>query len=60
MVYAGIKNSAGLDVGSVKLQQSSENEYSGIWNVSLGSDIYNATIEASGHDGSKVSMTPCR
>ena len=54
MVYADIKNSAGLDVGRVNLKQYSENEYSGIWNVSVGSDTYNATIEASGPDGSKV------
>jgi hypothetical protein len=53
-VYADIKNSAGSDVGRVKLNQSSENEYSGIWNVSAGSDIYNATIEASGPDGSRA------
>lgn len=54
MVYADIKNSAGSDVGRVDLKQSSENEYSGIWNVSVGSDTYNATIEASGPDGSKA------
>ena len=54
MVYADIKNSAGSDVGRVNLNHSSENEYSGIWNVSAGSDTYNATIEASGPDGSKA------
>jgi len=53
-VYADIKNSAGSDVGRVNLNHSSENEYSGIWNVSAGSDTYNATIEASGPDGSKA------
>ena len=54
MVYIDLKNSAGSDVGRVNLNQSSENEYSGIWNVSAGSDTYNATIEASGPDGSKA------
>ena len=44
MVCADIKNSAGSDVGRVNLNQSSENEYSGIWNVSVGPDTYNATI----------------
>ena len=53
-VYADIKNSAGLDVGRVNLKQSSDIEYSGIWNVSVGSDTYNTTIEATGPDGSKV------
>jgi hypothetical protein len=54
MVYIDLKNSAGSDVGRVNLNHSSENEYSGIWNVSAGSDTYNATIEASGPDGSKA------
>ena len=53
-VYADIKNLTGLDVGKVNLKQYSGNEYSGIWNVSVGSDTDNATIEASGPDGSKV------
>ena len=53
-VYADIKNSAGLDAGRVNLKQSSENEYSGIWNVSVGSGTYNATIEASEPNGSKT------
>jgi hypothetical protein len=53
-VYADIRNSSGWDVGKVNLKRSSENEYSGIWNVSAGSGIYNATIEASGPDGSKT------
>jgi hypothetical protein len=54
IVYADIKNSAGLDVGRLSLKPSSKNEYSGIWNVSVGSGIYNATIEASRPDGSKT------
>ncbi len=54
MVCADIKNSAGSDVGRVNLNQSSENEYSGIWNVSVGPDTYNATIEASGPNGSRT------
>jgi archaellum component FlaG (FlaF/FlaG flagellin family) len=54
MVYIDLKNSAGSDVGRVNLNHSSENEYSGIWNVSAGSDTYNATIKASGPDGSKA------
>jgi len=54
MVYIDIKNSAGSDVGRVNLNQSSENEYSGIWNASAGSGTYNATIMASGPDGSKA------
>ncbi len=53
-VYIDLKNSAGSDVGRVNLNRSSENEYSGIWNVRVGSDTYNATIEASGPEGSKV------
>ena len=53
-VYADIKNSAGLDIGSLNLKPSSENEYSGIWNASVESDTYNVTIEASGPDGSKT------
>jgi hypothetical protein len=53
-VYADIKNSTGLDVGRVNLKQSSDTEYSGIWNVSVGFDTYNATIEVTGPDGSKV------
>jgi hypothetical protein len=53
-VYADIKNSAGSDVGRVNLNQSSENEYSGIWNANAGSDTYNATIEIAGPDGSKA------
>jgi hypothetical protein len=54
MVYAEIKNSAGLDIGRVNLKRSSDTEYSGIWNVSVGSGTYNATIEATGPDRSKV------
>jgi hypothetical protein len=54
MLYADIKNSAGSDVARVNLNQSSENEYSGIWNASAESDTYNATIVASGPDGSKT------
>ena len=53
-VFIDLKNSTGSDVGRVNLNQSSENEYSGIWNVRVGSGTYNATIEASGPDGSKV------
>ena len=53
-VYIDLKNSAGSDVGRVNLNQSSENEYSGIWNVRVGSDTYNATIEVSGPDGSRA------
>ena len=53
-VYADIKNSAELDIGSLNLKPSYENEYSGIWNASVESDTYNVTIEASGPDGSKT------
>ncbi len=53
MVYADIKNSAGLEVGRVNLKRSAENEYAGIWNAHVGSNAYNATIETSGPDGSK-------
>ena len=53
-VYADIKNSAGLDIDSLNLKRSSENEYSGIWNASVESDTYNVTIEASGPDGSET------
>jgi hypothetical protein len=53
-VYADIKNSAGLDIDSLNLKPSSENEYSGIWNASVESDTYNVIIEASGPDGSKT------
>jgi len=54
IVYADIKNSAGLDVGRLSLKPSSGNEYSGIWNVGVGSGTYNATIEASRPDGLKM------
>jgi len=54
MVYADIKNSAGLGVARVNLKRSSENEYAGIWNARVGSDAYNATIETSGPDESKT------
>ncbi len=53
-VYADIINSAGINVGKVNLKPSSENGYFGIWNASVESDIYNATIEASGRDGVKT------
>jgi hypothetical protein len=53
-VYADIKNSARLDIGSLNLKPSSENEYSGIWNAGVESDTYNVIIEASGPDGSKT------
>ncbi len=52
-VNANIKNSAGLNVGSINLKPSSGNAYSGIWRVGVGSGTYNATIDASGPDGSK-------
>lgn len=52
-VYADIINSAGINVGKVNLNPS-ENGYFGIWNASVESDIYNATIEATGPDGSKT------
>jgi hypothetical protein len=52
-VYADITNSSGLNVGKINLKPSSENGYFGIWNASIESDIYNATIEATGADGSK-------
>jgi hypothetical protein len=54
VVYIDLKNSAGSDVARVNLNQSSENEYSGIWNASVESDTYNATIVASRPDGSKT------
>jgi len=53
-VYADIKNAVGIEVGRVNLEQTSENEYSGIWNASVGSGTYNVTIDASGFQGSKV------
>ena len=53
-VYIDLKNSAGSDVGRVNLNQSSENEYSGIWNANAGSGTYNATVVASRPDGSKA------
>ncbi len=53
-VYADIINSSGFYVAKVNLKPSSENRYFGIWNASVKSDIYNATIEASGPDGSKT------
>jgi hypothetical protein len=52
-VYADIINSAGINVGKVNLNPS-EDGYFGIWNASVESDIYNATIEAAGPDGSKT------
>jgi hypothetical protein len=51
-VYADITNSSGLNVGKVNLKPSSENGYIGIWNASVESDVYNATIKGSGPDGS--------
>ncbi|MDD2755436.1 MAG: hypothetical protein PHS80_07890 [Methanothrix sp.] len=51
-VYADIINSSGLNVGKVNMKPSSENGYIGIWNACVKSDIYNATIEVSGPDGS--------
>jgi len=54
MVYAGIKNSAGLEVGRVNLKRSSENEYDGFWNARVASDVYNASIRISGYDGTKT------
>ena len=53
-VNADIINSSGFNVGKVNLKPSSENGYFGIWNASVESGIYNATIEASGPDGSKT------
>jgi len=47
IVYADIKNSAGLDVGRVSLKPSSANEYSGVWIAGVGAGTYGATIEAS-------------
>jgi hypothetical protein len=53
-VYAGIKESDGLDAGKVDLEPSSVNAYSGIWNANVELGVYNATIEVSGPDGSKT------
>lgn len=53
-VYADIKNAAGIEVARVNLRQTSGNGYTGIWYANVGSGIYNATIDASGVQGSKV------
>lgn len=53
-VHADIKNSEGLDAGRVDLKPSLENGFSGVWNASVQSGIYNATIEVSGPDGLKT------
>ena len=53
-VYADIKNAAGIEVARVNLKQISGNEYTGIWDANVGSGTYNATIDASGLQGSKM------
>ena len=54
MVYADIKNAAGIVVGRVNLEQTSVNEYAGIWNADLGTGAYDTTIDVSGSQGSKT------
>lgn len=51
-VYASIKNSAGIEISRVNLHRTSGDEYAGIWNASVASGKYNATIDASGSGGS--------
>jgi hypothetical protein len=53
-VYANIKNSEGIEIGRLNLQQTSVNEYAGIWNANVASGTYMATIDASGSGGSKT------
>jgi hypothetical protein len=53
-VYANIKNSAGIEIGGVNLHRISGDGYAGIWNANVASGKYNATIDASGSEGSKT------
>lgn len=53
-VYANILSPDGSDAGRINLKASSENGFSGTWNGGAEPGIYNATIEVSGPDGSKI------
>lgn len=54
IVYADIKNAAGIEVGRVNLKQVSGNLYAGIWYASVASGTYDVTIDASGLQRSKI------
>lgn len=54
MVYAIIKNLAGIDIGRVDLNPVSGVDYAGIWNANATEGFYNATIVASSLNGSKT------
>lgn len=53
-VYANIKNSAGVEVGKVDLEQTSGEAYAGIWNADTIEGVYVATIVASASGASKT------
>jgi hypothetical protein len=46
MVYADIRNAAGIEVGRLNLKQTSDNEYTGIWDANIAG-AYTVTIDAS-------------
>lgn len=54
MVYANMKNAAGIEVGRVNLKQVSGNVYTGIWYASVDSGTYDVTIDVSGQHRSKI------
>ena len=54
VVYANIKNSAGIEVGRVNLKRTSGNQYAGIWTANVDSGDYKATIDAFGSGASKA------
>jgi hypothetical protein len=54
VVYANIKNSAGIEVGRVNLKRTSGSEYAGIWTAKVASGTYKATIDAFGSRGANT------
>jgi len=44
---ATINNSAGYGVGTLSLEPSADNEYSGLWNANVAAGIYTVTLTAS-------------
>ncbi|VVB67996.1 Uncharacterised protein [uncultured archaeon] len=51
---AAINSSAGAEVGTLSLQPSADDEYSGLWNASVPAGIYNVTITASSLQASDI------
>jgi hypothetical protein len=54
VVYANIKNSAGIEVSRVNLKRTSGSEYAGIWIAKVASGTYKATIDAFGSRGANT------